>query len=129
MLFLPKGLTKPKRLQGPYVSDNELNDLINFVKSQGKPEYLNIAVARNKNDEDDDEDGEEVDSDLSLIDAIKKYLENQEKTSTSMLQRKFRIGYNRAARIMDQLEEEGIVSPSDGSKQRRVINGRSNAQV
>ena len=129
MLFLPKGLTKPKRLQGPYVSDNELNDLINFVKSQGKPEYLNIAVARNKNDEDDDEDGEEVDSDLSLIDAIKKYLENQEKTSTSMLQRKFRIGYNRAARIMDQLEEDGIVSPSDGSKQRRVLNGRSNAQI
>ena len=130
MLFLPKGLTKPKRLQGPYVSDNELNDLINFVKSQGKPEYLNIAVARNKkDDEDDDEDGEEVDSDLSLIDAIKKYLENQEKTSTSMLQRKFRIGYNRAARIMDQLEEDGIVSPSDGSKQRRVLNGRSNAQV
>ena len=129
MLFLPKGLTKPKRLQGPYVSDNELNDLINFVKSQGKPEYLNIAVARNKNDEDEDDDGEEVDSDLSLIDAIKKYLENQEKTSTSMLQRKFRIGYNRAARIMDQLEEDGIVSPSDGSKQRRVLNGRSNAQI
>lgn len=129
MLFLPKGLTKPKRLQGPYVSDNELNDLINFVKSQGKPEYLNIAVARNKKDEDDDEDDEEVDSDLSLIDAIKKYLENQEKTSTSMLQRKFRIGYNRAARIMDQLEEDGIVSPSDGSKQRRVLNGRSNAQI
>ena len=128
MLFLPKGLTKPKRLQGPYVSDNELNDLINFVKSQGKPEYLNIAIERNKKDE-DDEDDEEVDSDLSLIDSIKKYLENQEKTSTSMLQRKFRIGYNRAARIMDQLEEDGIVSPSDGSKQRRVLNGRSNAQI
>lgn len=128
MLFLPKGLTKPKRLQGPYVSDNELNDLINFVKSQGKPEYLNIAIERNKKDE-DDEDDEEVDSDVSLIDAIKKYLQNQEKTSTSMLQRKFRIGYNRAARIMDQLEEDGIVSPSDGSKQRRVLNGRSNAQI
>ena len=129
MLFLPKGLSKPRRLQGPYVSDNELNDLINFVKSQGKPEYLNIAIARGKDGEDDDDEPEEEDSDVSLIDAIKKYLQNQEKTSTSMLQRKFRIGYNRAARIMDQLEEEGIVSPSDGSKQRRVINGRSNAQV
>ena len=129
MLFLPKGLSKPRRLQGPYVSDNELNDLINFVKAQGKPEYLNIAVARGKDSEDDDDEPEEEDSDVSLMDAIKKYLQNQEKTSTSMLQRKFRIGYNRAARIMDQLEEEGIVSPSDGSKQRRVINGRSNAQV
>ncbi len=129
MLFLPKGLSKPRRLQGPYVSDNELNDLINFVKAQGKPEYLNIAVARGKDGEDDDDEPEEEDSDVSLIDSIKKYLQNQEKTSTSMLQRKFRIGYNRAARIMDQLEEEGIVSPSDGSKQRRVINGRSNAQV
>ena len=132
MLFLPKGLTKPRRLQGPYVSDNELNDLIAFVKSQGKPEYINEnEFIRNKDNEDgeDGEDDEEVDSDVSLIDAIKKYLANQEKTSTSMLQRKFRIGYNRAARIMDQLEEEGIVSPSDGSKQRRVLNGRSNAQV
>ena len=127
MLFLPKGLTKPKRLQGPYVSDNELNDLIAFVKSQGKPEYLNIAISRNKDDDGEDDGEEEVDSDQSLIDSIKKYLSNQEKTSTSMLQRKFRIGYNRAARIMDQLEEEGIVSPSDGSKQRRVLNGRSNS--
>lgn len=129
MLFLPKGLSKPKRLQGPYVSDNELNDLISFVKSQGKPEYLDIAIARSKDGDDEDDDDDEEDSDLSLTDQIKKYLENQEKTSTSMLQRKFRIGYNRAARIMDQLEEEGVVSPSDGSKQRRVLIGRSSAQV
>lgn len=128
MLFLPKGKNKPLRLQGPYVSDNELCDLINFVKSQGSPEYLEIAVDRSKKIEDEDEDDVEEDSDATLMQQITKYLETQEKTSTSMLQRKFRIGYNRAARIMDELEELGIVSPSDGSKQRRVI-GRSSSQV
>jgi S-DNA-T family DNA segregation ATPase FtsK/SpoIIIE len=61
------------------------------------------------------------DADAALIDKITKYLETQEKTSTSKLQRKFRIGYNRAARIMDQLEENGMVSPMDGSNKRRVL--------
>ena len=92
---------------------------------------MDIAPIRSESDDDDDDDdeAESGDSDSSLIEQIYRYLETQEKTSTSMLQRKFRIGYNRAARIMDQLEEKGLVSPMDGSNKRRVLIGRSSTQV
>ena len=131
MLFIPKGRNKPLRLQGAFVSDRELMDLVEFVKTQGQPEYMDIAPIRSESDDDDDDDDETEggDSDSSLIEQIYRYLETQEKTSTSMLQRKFRIGYNRAARIMDQLEEKGLVSPMDGSNKRRVLIGRSSTQV
>ncbi len=131
MLFIPKGRNKPLRLQGAFVSDRELMDLVEFVKTQGQPEYLDIAPVRSESDDDDDDDDEAEggDADSSLIEQIYRYLETQEKTSTSMLQRKFRIGYNRAARIMDQLEEKGLVSPMDGSNKRRVLIGRSSTQV
>lgn len=131
MLFIPKGRNKPLRLQGAFVSDRELMDLVEFVKSQGQPEYLDIAPTRSDDDDSDgdDEDNDSGDSDSPLVDQIVRYLETQEKTSTSMLQRKFRIGYNRAARIMDQLEEKGLVSPMDGSNKRRVLIGRSSTQV
>lgn len=130
MLFIPKGRNKPLRLQGAFVSDRELMDLIDFVRQQGQPEYMDIAPTRQDEEEDGyEEESGSGDADSSLIQQIVKYLETQEKTSTSMLQRKFRIGYNRAARIMDQLEENGLVSPMDGANKRRVLIGRSNTQV
>ena len=132
MLFIPKGRNKPLRVQGAFVSDAELKKLVDFVKQQGKPEYVDIAPMQSDDDEDDNEDFREdsvADSDSELINRIVNYLEAQEKTSTSMLQRKFRIGYNRAARIMDQLEEKGMVTPTDGSNKRRVLIGRSIAQL
>jgi S-DNA-T family DNA segregation ATPase FtsK/SpoIIIE len=130
MLFIPKGRNKPLRLQGAFISDRELNDITEFVKSQGQPEYTEIAPENSEEDDDEDcaIDGVQ-DADAALINKIVKYLETQEKTSTSMLQRKFRIGYNRAARIMDQLEENAMVSPMDGSNKRRVLIGRSNSQI
>ncbi len=130
MLFIPKGRNKPLRLQGAFVSDRELMDIVEFVKGQGQPEYMDIAPTKSEDDDcDDDDECESGDSDSSLVSQILRYLETQEKTSTSMLQRKFRIGYNRAARIMDQLEEKGLVSPMDGSNKRRVLIGRSSTQV
>jgi len=90
---------------------------------------MDIAPTRQDEEEDGyEEESGSGDADSSLIQQIVKYLETQEKTSTSMLQRKFRIGYNRAARIMDQLEENGLVSPMDGANKRRVLIGRSNTQ-
>ena len=131
MLFIPKGRNKPIRLQGAFVSDRELMDMTEYVKSQGIPEYLDITPTKSDDEDDEDEIDEEDSStssaDAKLIAKIVKYLTTQEKTSTSMLQRKFRIGYNRAARIMDTLEERGMVSPLDGSNKRRVLNGRSNS--
>lgn len=131
MLFIPKGRNKPLRLQGAFVSDRELMDLVEFVKTQGQPEYMDIAPTQTEDDDegDDDDAAESGDADSPLVQQILSYLGTQEKTSTSMLQRKFRIGYNRAARIMDQLEEKGLVSPMDGSNKRRVLNGRSSTQV
>jgi S-DNA-T family DNA segregation ATPase FtsK/SpoIIIE len=122
MLFIPKGRNKPLRLQGAFISDRELMDITEFVKSQGTPEYTDIAPESSDDLEDDSSAPDPTqDADAALIDKITKYLETQEKTSTSKLQRKFRIGYNRAARIMDQLEENGMVSPMDGSNKRRVL--------
>jgi S-DNA-T family DNA segregation ATPase FtsK/SpoIIIE len=132
MLFIPKGRNKPLRVQGAFISDRELMDITEYVKSQGQPEYMDIAPVASPDDE-DAEDEEEMTgptgADAKLMKKILKYLETQEKTSTSMLQRKFRIGYNRAARLMDMLEEQGYVSPLDGSNKRRVLNGRSSSQI
>ena len=122
MLFIPKGRNKPLRLQGAFISDRELMDITEFVKSQGTPEYTDIAPENTEDSDDDSSTPDPTqDADAALISKITKYLETQEKTSTSKLQRKFRIGYNRAARIMDQLEENGMVSPMDGSNKRRVL--------
>lgn len=130
MLFIPKGKNKPLRLQGAFISDRELADITEFVKSQGVPEYTDIAPElADDSDDDCEEDSGVQNADSAIINKIVKYLETQEKTSTSMLQRKFRIGYNRAARIMDQLEENEMVSPMDGSNKRRVLIGRSNSQI
>ncbi|HNW36010.1 MAG TPA: DNA translocase FtsK [Candidatus Ozemobacteraceae bacterium] len=123
MLFAFKG-QKPLRLQGAFISDRELQALTDFVRGQGAPEYIDITPT--KSDEDGDEedsssDESESDGDSALMAQIKNYLATQDKTSTSMLQRKFKIGYNRAARIMDTLEEKGLVSPLDGSNKRRVL--------
>jgi len=122
MLFAFKG-QKPLRLQGAYISDRELQALADFVRDQGAPEYVDITPTKTDDEEDEDDVVEEngVDGDGALMSEIKAYLATQEKTSTSMLQRKFRIGYNRAARIVDLLEEKGVVSPLDGSNKRRVL--------
>lgn len=129
MLFIPKGRNKPLRLQGAFISDRELNDITEFVKSQGQPDYMEIAPENVESDAEDEAMSATDNADAPLIDKITTYLVTQEKTSTSMLQRKFRIGYNRAARIMDQLEEDGMVTPMDGVNKRRVLIGRSNTQV
>ncbi|OQA09938.1 MAG: DNA translocase SpoIIIE [bacterium ADurb.Bin374] len=123
MLFAFKG-QKPLRIQGAYISDRELQALTDFVRSQGTPEYIDITPTKADDDDDEDEPQEDEagsDGDSGLMAQIRTYLATQDKTSTSMLQRKFKIGYNRAARIMDLLEEKGMVSPLDGSNKRRVL--------
>jgi len=129
MLFVPKGRNKPLRLQGAFISDKELYALTEYVKSQGKPDYMEIAPANGEKGDDvhSDEEVDDPGEDEKLMNTILDYLSTQEKTSTSMLQRKFKIGYNRAARIMDMLEEKGLVSPLDGSNKRRVLGKRSSS--
>lgn len=118
MLFNPMGMGKPLRVQGAFISDSEVNKVIDFVKSQIKDADYNqdVLTRIEKNDRAADED----DGDELLTDAIELVVRSGQ-ASVSMLQRRFRIGYNRAARIVDMMEARGIVSPQDGSRPRQAL--------
>ena len=131
MLFSPVGSSKPYRVQGPYISDSETDKVIKFVKKEGgSPAYdeeISSAI------ESGDKRGGSEPQDELTEDAIAFILKSKQ-ASVSMLQRRFRIGYNRAARIIDEIEEKGIIGPSDGSRPRQVLvtedeyyNGSQNA--
>lgn len=115
MLFLPAGVSKPTRVQGAFVSDAEVEAVVNFVIEQQKAQYQEEMIPT---------DVEEVplheETDELFDEAVQLVVEMQT-ASVSMLQRRFRIGYSRAARIVDQMEMRGIVGPSEGSKPRQVL--------
>jgi len=118
MLFSPAGLGKPQRIQGAFISDKEVEHLVGFIKAQGEHEYdpaLVEKVTSNVKEETFNDEEDEF-----LQDAI-EYLVEREKASVSNLQRRFRIGYNRASRLMEDLENRGIVGPEDGAKPRKVL--------
>lgn len=126
MLYNPVGNSKPTRIQGAYLSDNERERIVDFIKSQESCEYDDAVMEEierqatadsKKGGFDDDEDDER---DPMLEAAIEVVVELGQ-ASTTLLQRKLRLGYARAARIMDQLETNGVVGPSEGSKPRKVL--------
>ncbi len=118
MLFSPVGSNKPFRVQGPYISEKEIDKIIRFVKKEGgDPSYddeIQKAI-----DSDGRKTGSEPQDELTE-DAI-AFIFKSKQASVSMLQRRFRIGYNRAARIIDEIEEKGIIGPSDGSRPRSLL--------
>ncbi|WP_408954478.1 DNA translocase FtsK 4TM domain-containing protein [Natroniella sp. ANB-PHB2] len=116
MLFAPVDANQPRRLQGAFISDDELNQVVDFIKQQEKPEYAG-KIAKLKNQ--DVEIKLEDDKDELYEKAVRLVVNNR--ASISMLQRKLRIGYNRAARMIDTMEEEKIVGPHRGSKAREVL--------
>jgi len=119
MLFSPAGLGKPQRIQGAFISDKEVENLVAFIKAQGEQEYDPALVEKvTSNVKEELFSNEEEDE--FLQDAI-EYLVEREKASVSNLQRRFRIGYNRASRLMEDLENRGIVGPEDGAKPRKVL--------
>ena len=119
MLFLPPGKPK-KRIQGAYVSDDEINSILDHIKTQAQPNFFEDFMKKleqptsEMGNEDDGEDEELIQKCIDVI-------YSQNRASTSMLQRTLRLGYNRAARIMDILERRGIVGPSRGSKDREIL--------
>nr|WP_326187639.1 DNA translocase FtsK [Exiguobacterium indicum] len=114
MLLLGNGMNKPVRVQGAFLSDEEVEKVVNHVISQQKAQYVEAMIPK------DVPEGEtEVDD--PLYDEVVQFILTQETSSTSMIQRKYRIGYNRAARLIDALEENGLIGPSEGSKPRRVM--------
>jgi len=118
MLFAPVGAPKPIRIQGAFISDKEVEKIVDFVKQDQPEEYHEKMLEEITGGINLENEEEEVDEHLS--DAITLVIQ-QEKASISMLQRTFRIGFNRASRLMDSLEARGIVGPDEGSKPRRVL--------
>lgn len=122
MLFLPIDANKPIRIQGCYVSDKEIDSLCEFLKAQRKPSYTLQPVTGPGGNSSigDAEDGDDMFSD-EFYEPSLRFIVNTGYCSTSMLQRKFKIGYTRAARIVDIMEQQGIVGALDGAKPRQVL--------
>lgn len=119
MLFYPSGQSKPSRLQGAFVTDQEVEAIVDFLKKSSKPYYTQETIDQITS-AGKAGGGAVEDADEFFGQAVDLILE-KEKASVSMLQRQFRIGYNRAARLMDDLEKHGIVGPEEGSKPRKVL--------
>lgn len=113
MLFIENGSSKSVRLQGPFVSDDEIDRVATFARSIAKPNYLFEQEQLLLEVENEDED--------ELLQDVISFVVEHGQASTSLLQRRFRIGYNRAARLIDTIEQKGIVSAANGSKPREVL--------
>ena len=125
MLFYPTGAPKPVRIQGAFISDKEVEKVVNFVKANGESTYRDditeyIEKANTTDKEQAEGAGSDDDADELLNDAIETVIETGQ-ASTSFIQRKFKVGYARAGRIIDQMEERGIISGYQGSKPREVL--------
>lgn len=119
MLYLPNGENSAQRVQGVFIQDGEVEKIASYVKSQGKPQYddsfiqlkaLQVSGA-----------GQPIEKSDPLYDEVKSFVISSRKASTSLIQRKFSIGYGRAARLIDALEQNGVVGPANGSKPRTIL--------
>ncbi|MBN8434650.1 DNA translocase FtsK [Priestia flexa] len=122
MLFMPVGASKPVRVQGAFLSDEEVEEVVDFVIAQQKAQYQEEMIPT-----DAPEQVEEVADEL--YDEAVQLVAEMQTASVSMLQRRFRIGYNRAARLIDAMEERGVVGPYEGSKPRAVLVSQQNEDV
>ena len=125
MLFYPAGATKPTRIQGAFVSDKEVERIVDFIKSNGEVKYNEdiIEQIENANKTEKDLEAEQADDDGTdplLMEAIDTVVDTRQ-ASTSFIQRRFKVGYARAGRIIDQMEERGVISGYQGSKPREVL--------
>jgi S-DNA-T family DNA segregation ATPase FtsK/SpoIIIE len=126
MLFSPPGTSRLVRAQGAFVGDEEVHDIVEFLKKNGPPQYAQAVqqqIDRASSEDDEGEEDEDADegSDEELYSKALDVLKSTRRASTSMLQRRLRIGYNRAARIMELMEEKGVVGPENGSSPREII--------
>ena len=122
MLFYPVGTSKPIRVQGAFISDKEIEKIVDFLKSNGEATYNEDIIEKieKANTTDKELEEEDDDTDPFLTEAIETVV-NTGQASTSFIQRRFKVGYARAGRIMDQMEQRGVISGYEGSKPRQVL--------
>lgn len=121
MLFSPMGSSSPVRVQGCFVSDEEVASIVHYVSTQQEAIYEDRYVNAKSISSGSSSNGDSYDDEDEEYEMCREFVIQAQKASTSLLQRKFRIGYNKAARIIDRLEEEGIIGPQLGSKPREVF--------
>ncbi len=121
MLFVPPGTSKLVRIHGPFVSDGEISKIVNFVKGQRAPRYDETISAYNPDSREGSSAEEKFDE---KYDEAVELVTDLGQASISLVQRYMKIGYNRAARIVEKMEAEGVVGPSDGAKPRKILAGK-----
>jgi S-DNA-T family DNA segregation ATPase FtsK/SpoIIIE len=133
MLYLSADMGKPHRIQTAFISEDEVKSVSDFIKKHNEPSVSDIALTGNASSESPNAifsaslEDEEVDDDLFV--EAKRTVEEAGKASTSFLQRKLRIGYSRAARLMDILEERGVIGAADGARPRDVLTAARSGDV
>jgi S-DNA-T family DNA segregation ATPase FtsK/SpoIIIE len=123
MLFMPPGSGNPRRVHGAFMTDEEVHRVADFVKSQGEPQYLE-SITQPTSAEGGDSLGEDAEQDL-LYDQVVAFVTDNQRVSVSLVQRHFKIGYNRAARIVEAMESSGVVSPMKSNGNRDVLAPKS----
>jgi len=132
MLYIPPGSSEPTRVHGAFVSTEEIKGIVSFIKDQfpeGENPYENVQLSSSPEEfisSTESGEGSDDDDRDPLYDEIINYIRRTRKCSASMLQRQFKVGYNRAARIVDSLEREGLIGPGDGAKPREVLLSEEN---
>ncbi len=121
MLYMPPGASKLVRAQGALITDQEIQSIVDFIARQGKPSFEVDIHQQLSKPSDDFEDNAACDEDEELIEQCIEVIRSEQKASVSLLQRRLRLGYTRAARIMDELENRGIVGPSKGAEPRDIL--------
>jgi S-DNA-T family DNA segregation ATPase FtsK/SpoIIIE len=122
MLFAPGWDPASVRIQGSFLSDEEVERVVEFAKQQGEPDYLDESFFEDEPESEEDENDFDNDtSDEALMEKALKIVVERHGASASYLQRRLKIGYNRAARLVEQMEEEGLVGPQRGSKPRELL--------
>ena len=122
MLFFPVGEPAPIRVQGVYINDEEIRRITDFVSKAQKPQFDDAFL--NLSDPEGTQNGQ-LAFDDPIFEEVKQYVIETQRASTSNIQRRFGLGYNRAARLIDMLEQQGIVGPAQGSKPRDVYSHKA----